>query len=102
VWKLQGNATSDELDVFASFTSPDSLATWHAQVLPGLTVKTKNTTKGVTFTVTDAGEPVSGAKVAFKKKTVTTNSQGQATGAAGRGTATVKVAGYATTTATVR
>ena len=61
VWKLQGSASSELLDVFASFTTPDALATWHAQVLPGLTVETKKTKKNVTFTVTDAGEPVKGA-----------------------------------------
>jgi hypothetical protein len=102
VWKLQGNATSDALDVFASFTTPDSLATWHSQVLPGLTVDTKKTKKGVTFTVSDAGEPVKGAKVAFKKKTVTTNAKGQATGPTGKGTATVTLTGYTTATAAVK
>jgi hypothetical protein len=102
VWKLQGNATSDALDVFASFTTPDSLATWHSQVLPGITVETKKTKKGVTFTVSDAGDPVKGAKVVFKKKTVTTNAKGVATGPVGKGTATVTLSGYTTAIAAVK
>lgn len=102
VWKLQGNATSDSLDVFASFTTPDSLATWHTQVLPGLTVETKKTKKNVTFTVSDAGVPIKGAKVAFKKKAITTNAKGQATGPVGKGTATVTMSGYTTATAAVK
>jgi hypothetical protein len=102
VWKLQGAATSDSLDVFASFTTPDSLATWHTQVLPGLTVETKKTKKNVTFTVSDAGEPIKGAKVAFKKKTVSTNAKGQATAPVGKGTATVTMSGYTAATALVK
>ncbi len=102
VWKLQGNASSELLDVFASFTTPGSLATWHAQVLPGLTVETKKAKKNVTFTVTDAGEPVKGAKVAFKKKTVTTDAKGQATTTAAKGTATVTLSGYSTATESVK
>jgi hypothetical protein len=102
VWKLQGNATSDSLDVFASFTTPDALATWHTQVLPGLTVDTKKTKKNVTFTVSDAGEPIKGAKIAFKKKTVTTNAKGQAVGPVGKGAATVTMTGYTTATAVVK
>jgi hypothetical protein len=102
VWKLQGNASSDLLDVFASFTTPDSLATWHAQVEPGLTVETKKAKKNVTFTVTDAGEPVKGAKVTLKKKTVTTNAKGQATTTFTKATATVTAPGYSTSTEAVK
>jgi hypothetical protein len=101
-WKLQGNATSDQLDVFASFTTPDALATWHTVVLPGLTVETAKTKKKVTFSVSDAGQPVAGAKVAFKKKTVTTNAKGQASAPSGKGTATITKSGYTDAAATVK
>jgi hypothetical protein len=102
VWKLQGNASSDSLDVFASFTTPGALATWHTQVLPGLTVETKKTKKSVTFSVSDAGEPIKGAKVAFKKKTISTNGKGQAIGPVGKGTATVTKSGYTPATTLVK
>jgi hypothetical protein len=102
VWKLQGDATSDQLDVFASFTTPDALATWHTAVLPGLTVDTTKAKKRVTFSVSDAGDPVAGAKVAFKKKTVTTNAKGVASVPAGKGTATVTKSGYTDAVAVVK
>ena len=101
-WKLQGDATSEHVDVFASFTTPDALATWHTAVLPGLTVETAKTKKKVTFSVSDAGEPVAGAKVAFKKKTVTTNSKGVASAPAGKGTATITKSGYTDAVASVK
>jgi hypothetical protein len=101
-WKLQGNATEDQLDVFAAFTTPDAIATWHTAVLPGLTVETAKTKKKVTFSVSDAGEPVAGAKVAFKKKTVTTNAKGQASAPSAKGTATITKTGYTDAVATVK
>ena len=58
--------------------SPRLFAT---QILPGLSAKArpKKLNKGkVTITVTDAGDPVSGAKVKFRGKTVTTNGAGKA------------------------
>ena len=102
IWKVQGSATSDVLDVFASFSTPNSLATWHTQVLPGLTVETKKAKKNVTFAVSDAGDPVKGAKVVFKKKTVSTNAKGQAVLPVGKGTVNVSATGYAAATATVK
>jgi hypothetical protein len=100
IWKLQGNATSDALDVFASATTPSALATWHTSVLPGLAVDSAKSKAGVTFTVTDAGEPVAGAKVSLGKKTVTTDKKGKAT-AKGRGVAEVTKSGYSPATIAV-
>ena len=100
IWKVQGNALNDALDVFASATTPNSLGTWHTKVLPGLAVDTASGKGGVTFTVTDAGEAVAGAKVKLGKKTVTTDKKGKAT-AKGRGVAEVTKGGYSPATVAV-
>ena len=100
IWKVQGNALKDALDVFVSATTPNSLATWHTKVLPGLGVDTAKAKGGVTFTVTDAGEPVADVKVQLGKKTVTTDKKGKAT-AKGRGVAEVTKAGYSPTSVEV-
>jgi hypothetical protein len=52
--------------------------------------------------VTDAGEPVKGAKVTLKKKTVTTNAKGQATTTFAKATATVTAPGYSTSSEAVK
>ena len=53
---------------------------------------------GVTFTVTDAGDPVAGATVRFGSRSATTNAAGKATisapGSSGRVTATAKKGVY--------
>jgi hypothetical protein len=100
IWKVQGNALNDALDVFASATTPSSLGTWHTKVLPGLGVETTSGKGGVAFTVTDAGEPVAGAKVKLGKKTVTTDKKGKAK-ASGRGFAEVTKGGYSPATVAV-
>ncbi len=101
VWHLAIDATDAHLDVVASLTTADGIDAWHTRVLPSLGVETERTKKGVTFTVTDAGEPVKGAKVAFKKKTVTTNAKGVAEAPSGKGTAEVTATGYRTADVTV-
>jgi plastocyanin len=69
-YELFGEANpSGVLDVMALVTTPAGVATWHSQVQPGLTLaadpaKIQRSVKTeVTFTVTDAGHPVAGAKV---------------------------------------
>ena len=69
--------------------------------LTGLGVETARTKRGVTFTVTDAGEPVKGAKVTFKKKTLTTSAKGVAQAPSGTSAATVSATGYGTVEVTV-
>lgn len=79
IWKLTGDGSAGPLDLFASVSRPGSLATWHTQVRPPLTlIVTKGKTK-VTFKVVDAGDPVPGAKIVFAGKTLTANSAGKAT-----------------------
>jgi hypothetical protein len=101
VWHLAGDATDAHLDVVASLTTAAGIDAWHTSVLPGLGVETAPTKKGVTFTVTDAGEPVKGAKVAFRKQSVTTNARGVARAPVGKGTARVRAAGYTAASVTV-
>ncbi len=86
IWKVRGEGSLGPLDLFASVTTSSAgLAFWHQQVLPGLSVSAKpakvSAKKGgtVTFTVTDAGDPVSGATVAVGKKSLTTTAKGKAT-----------------------
>jgi hypothetical protein len=85
IWKLKGEGSLGPLDLFASVSTSGSLAFWHQQVLPGLTLSAKpakvSAKKGgtVTFTVADAGDPVAGATVTVGKKSLTTNAKGKAT-----------------------
>ncbi len=88
-WNLVGDGQTGRLDLFGSFSlhNSSSAATWHTQLLPGLSfraapnalpVHTRHARK-VTFVVTDAGLPVSGAHVRVGKVTGTTNGQGKVT-----------------------
>ncbi len=102
VWKLTGDATDDSLDVLASVTvktaTATELATWHSSVLPGLAVAVKSSKGKAVYTVTDAGEPVSGVKITAGKKTLTTDKAGKATGAKAPAEVVVAKTGYATMT----
>jgi hypothetical protein len=82
-WSLFGEANpSGVLDALALVTTPAGIATWHSQVEPGLTLtaspgKIKRSSKTeVTFKVTDAGDPVKGAKVKVGGKSGKTGSNG--------------------------
>ena len=79
IWKLTGEGSIGLLDLFASVSTPGSLATWQTQVRPPLRLTAVKTKTKVTFTVTDAGDPVAGAKVKFGSKTLTTKSNGKVT-----------------------
>ena len=58
---------------------------WHTQILAGLALAARpssfshRTTTTVTFTVTDAGDPVPGATVSCLGKHANTNAQGRVT-----------------------
>src|SRR3954451_12966880 len=68
-WKLDADAQTGKVDVLASFTNPVGLATWHTQILPGLTLvaskaqRRKGGRVAVKVRVLDAGAPVAGASV---------------------------------------
>ncbi|WP_028062047.1 hypothetical protein [Solirubrobacter soli] len=79
VYTLDLSATGNSADVLAVFgvgTGADS-STYVKRVLPGLTLAAKRSGNTVTFTVTDAGDPVSGAKVKAGGKSATTASNGK-------------------------
>jgi hypothetical protein len=84
IYKVDASATSDgAVDVFA-LSDAGADATWQARLLPGLTLKAKPSTlkrgkaTSVTFTVLDAGDPVSGATVKAGGLTGTTGAAGTA------------------------
>jgi hypothetical protein len=63
-WKLDGSAQVGRLDLLGLFTLAGTDATWDSQLLPGLSASGKARRGGrLTVTVTDAGQPVSGATV---------------------------------------
>jgi hypothetical protein len=89
-WNLVGDGQTGRLDLLGSFSlhnSDTNIATWHTQVLPGLSFSATPTVlpvhakhaKAVTFVVTDAGAPVSGVHVHVGKVSGTTNGQGKVT-----------------------
>jgi hypothetical protein len=77
VWKVSGEGSVGPLDLLANVSSPGSTATWHTQVLPRLSL-TATGGKILRFRVTDAGDPVAGAKVRIGSRTLTTDSAGRA------------------------
>ena len=103
VWKLRGEGSGGPLDVLASVSTGTPLATWHTQIWPTLTISVKKTSVGVTFLVTDAGDPMAAAKVSYAGKKLTTNAKGQAKSAPAksRTRATATKAGYTAATINV-
>jgi hypothetical protein len=92
---LQAEGSKGPLDVVAlvlQTTSGSTPAYWDIQLLPKLRLKgspsavshTRRTT--ISFTVSDVGQPVSGARVTFLHKTVKTNGRGVARITVPRGT----------------
>lgn len=103
------------LDVVGNFTdgcSGSEVAFWHTQLRPGLTLTARPRTftrkATVVFTVTDAGDPVAGARVTAGGKSATTDDDGKASIALGpyssprRLTAKATMSGYAPATVTLR
>jgi hypothetical protein len=97
VYSVDANATAGAVDVFGQFgigTTPGG-ATYVTRVQPGLTLKAKKSDHaGTTFTVTDAGDPVKGAKVKLAGRSGKTDKKGRVTLDARKGTATASADGY--------
>jgi hypothetical protein len=68
------------VDLFGNYGlgANSTTSTYHARINPGLTLTAKKTSSGYTLTVTDAGSPVKGAKVAGGGKVDATDSKGRA------------------------
>ena len=84
IYKVKGEGSVWPLDLFIACQSINELATYHTQVLPGLSLtaspKSISAAQGgsVTFQVSDAGDPVSGAVISVGGKSLTTDVQGRA------------------------
>jgi hypothetical protein len=107
IFSLAGEATRGPLDLLALVDPPTGgIANFHQRILPGLTLKPALKRNGkATFKVTDAGEPIAGAKVKVSGEgTKTTGAKGTVrfTLPEGRHTATATKNGYAAGKATVR
>ncbi len=76
IWKVSGEGSLGTLDLLISVSTSGSLATWHTQVRPRLSLGCKGG-KIVSCTVADAGDPVAGAKVKIGAKTRISNSHGK-------------------------
>jgi hypothetical protein len=92
-------------DVFGRFQSTSDLQVFHTQVLPGLTVLAVGRHRTAKVTVTDAGDPVKGAKVKGGGRSGKTNAKGVVTltyKSAKRVGLTVTKAGYTAAHASIR
>jgi hypothetical protein len=79
IWKLDASAQAGVLDVLGSFSTPGSLATWHSQIRPGLTIERSKSGQTVKVRVLDAGDPVAGAHVTISGDSGTTATNGRVT-----------------------
>jgi hypothetical protein len=96
-YSVDASATSSALDILALFGTGNSSggATYAARIRPGLTLKARERSGRVTFTVTDAGDPVRGATVRAGGGSGKTNRQGKVTLTLKKGRATASAPGYA-------
>lgn len=103
IWKVAGDGALGPLDLVTSASTPGSLAFWHTQVLPGLSLACRGGSV-VSCTVSDAGDPVRGATVRIGGRTLTTNARGKASAdlPAGSYRAAAAKAGYTSASASVR
>jgi hypothetical protein len=94
-YSVDASATDRALDILALFGTGNESggATYHARIKPGLTLKARKSGKRITFTVTDAGDPVRNARVKAGGSG-RTNAKGRVTLALRRGTATATASGY--------
>ncbi len=98
IYRLNGEGSAGPLDLIANMFGGGGQSFWHQQVLPRLTLSGKRAGRTVVFRVTDAGDPVAGAKVKAGGRTVTTAGNGTARMAkapTGRIKASASKAGYA-------
>jgi hypothetical protein len=102
IYKVKGEGSVWPLDLFIACQSINELATYHTQVLPGLSLSASPATiaaaqgGNVTFTVSDAGDPVAGATVTVAGKSLTTDASGRATYTVAKGAKPGPIAATAT------
>jgi hypothetical protein len=95
-YSVDASATERALDILALFGTGNSSggATYVKRINPGLTLRARKHKGHVTFTVTDAGDPVRGAKVRLGGKSGKTNGRGRVTLDFKRGKAKATADGY--------
>ena len=103
-YSVDASATASALDILALFGTGTSSggATYATRIEPGLTLKARKRKGRVTFTVTDAGDPVRGATVRLAGRSAKTSRKGRATLELESGRATASAPGYATARLRVR
>ncbi len=103
-YSVDASATSSALDILALFGTGNESggATYSARIEPGLTLSARKRSGRVTFTVTDAGDPVRGATVRAARRSGRTDRRGRVTLGLRRGTATASAPGYTPATRRVR
>lgn len=83
IWKSSIAGTAGGASVVITATTQNAINVWQTMVARTLSVSAKPAVVGrggsVTFTVTDAGDPVAGAKVTFAGRSGTTNAAGKVT-----------------------
>ena len=111
---MAGDGARGPLDLLANVTVGASTFAYHNRIKPLLALAPSpsrvrnNRARRVTFTVTDAGDRMAGARVVFRGRRVTTNSRGQASFTVPAGTsartysASATMKGYVSAGARVR
>jgi len=109
VWKSTASAAGGGLDVAYSFTARNAINVWYTHIKRTLSVNAPATAgrgSSVTITVTDAGDPVAGARVTFGGHSATTNAAGKVTlrapGRSGGAQAKAAKSGYNTGSNAIR
>lgn len=104
VYNLAGEGSLGPLDMVTLAETSTTIDNWHQRVLPGLTIKGKSGKGKVKVTVTDAGDPVKGAKVKIGKKSKKTGSKGTVTFSLSKGKYKAKASknGYTAASKTVK
>ena len=110
LWHTAAAGTAGGAGVAITATTQYAINVWHTNITRTLTIKASPASarrgSGVTFTVTDAGDPVAGATVRFGTRSGTTNGSGRVTinapGSSGRVKATARKGGYNPGSTTVR
>jgi hypothetical protein len=95
-YSVDASATSRALDILALFGTGNQSggATYVKRIKPGLTLKARKRAGHVTFTVTDAGDPVRGATVRLAGRSGRTDGRGRVTLDLRTGKATATAPGY--------
>jgi hypothetical protein len=102
MWHTAVAGSEGGADAVVTATTSSAINVWHVQLSRTLTVKASPAAarrgSSVTFTVTDAGDPVAGARVTFAGRSGSSNASGKVTlrapGSSGHPKAIAKKAGF--------